>query len=310
MSKKQRLDQCIGNYRLRRLLSRSHTTEMYLAEHTLFHTEVAVKLLNSSNADDESKKFLAQAELLTQLQHPHIVRALDFGVLEECAFLIMNYAANGTLRQRYPKGTRLPVARILHYVRQIASALQYVHQHQLIHRDIKPHNMLLGTDDDVMLTDFNIAVVAQDFASNTPAFRDFEGTVPYAAPEQLQGRPQKSSDLYALGIVIYEWLCGEWPFTGSFDEIVHQHLFVSPPALREKQVEVPLAFEQVLRKALAKEPEQRFSAVEDFVHALERACPSSALTNALPEIPLTLSSRRQFMSPLPFTGETVIDQAG
>ncbi len=310
MSKKQRLDQCIGNYRLRRLLSRSHTTEIYFAEHTLFHTEAAVKLLDGDIAGNEVEKFLAQATLLTQLQHPHIVHVLDFGMLEESAFLIMKYAANGTLRQRYPKGTRLPVPRILHYVRQIADALQYVHQHHLIHRDIKPHNMLLGTNDDVMLTDFNIAVVAQDFASNAPPLRDFEGTVPYAAPEQLQGRPQKSSDLYALGIIVYEWLCGGWPFTGSFDEIVHQHLFVPPPALREKHIEVPMAFEQALWKALAKEPAQRFSDVGEFVHALEQAYPPTPLPVAMPEIPLTLSSRRQFMSPLPFTSKAVIDQAG
>lgn len=302
MSKNQHLDQCIGNYRLQRVLSRSHTAQIYLAEHVLFHTEAVVKLLNEHNTGDDVKKFLAQAELLTQLRHPHIVQVFDFGMLGETAFLIMNYAANGTLRQQYPKGTRLPIARILHYAQQIADALQYVHLHQLIHRDIKPHNMLLGTNDAVMLTDFNIAVVAQDFPSHASAFRDFEGTVPYAAPEQLQGKPHKNSDIYALGVVIYEWLCGEWPFKGSFDDIVQQHLFVPPPFFSEKQIEVPSAFEQVVRKALAKEPEQRFPAIKDFVDALEQAYHHQPAQHpvTIPEIALTLSSRRQFMSPLPF----------
>ncbi|MBV9712813.1 MAG: serine/threonine protein kinase [Ktedonobacteraceae bacterium] len=309
MSENQRLDQCIGNYRLQHLLSRSRSAEIYLAKHTLFHTEAVVKLLNRHSTSDESEKFLAQASLLTHLQHPHIVRALDFGKVDETAFLIMNYAPNGTLRQRYPKGTRLPIPTILHYSRQIASALQYIHLHNLIHRDIKPHNMLLGENDDVLLTDFGIAVVAQDFTSYTPAFRDFEGTVLYAAPEQLQGRPHKNSDLYALGIIIYEWLCGDWPFTGSFEETAHQHLFVSPPFFSEKGVEVSPEIEQVVRKALEKEPEQRFSDAEDFLYALEQAYQSIQLSTPVPEVS-KISSRRQFMSPLPFIGETIINRAG
>jgi serine/threonine protein kinase len=310
MNKNQRIDQCIGNYRLRQLLSRSQTSEIYLAEHTLFRTEAAVKLLDEKSADDDREKFLAQASLLANLHHPHIVQVLDFGMVQENAFLVMNYAANGTLRQRYPKGTRLPIPLLLQYTRQIASALDYTHQHQLIHRDLKPQNILLGTHDDVMLTDFGIAVVAQDFTSEVPAFRDFEGTVPYTAPEQLQGKPHKTSDLYALGIIVYEWLSGDWPFTGSFDEIIHQHLFVPPPFLSEKQVEVPRAFEQVVRKALAKRPDQRFCAGEDFARALEQAYQPTPHLASVSEISLPLSSRRQFMSPLPFTGETVSKQVG
>jgi eukaryotic-like serine/threonine-protein kinase len=313
MSENQHPDQCIGNYRLQRLLSRSHTVEVYLAEHTLFHTEAVVKILDGQKAEDDIEKFLAQAALLTQLQHPHIVQVFDFGMVEKSAFLIMNYAPNGTLRQRYPKGTRLPLPTILQYTRQIVSALQYIHLHDLIHRDLKPHNILLGTNDDVMLTDFGIAVVSQRFDAEVPAFRNFEGTVLYAAPEQLQGKPHKNSDLYALGIIIYEWLCGDWPFTGSFDEVAQQHLYLPPPFLREKNVEVPPALEQVLRQVLAKEPEQRFASAEDFLHALEQAYQTTQQTQQptlVAEIPFKISSRRQFMSPLPFLAETRINKAG
>ena len=308
MNEKQRLDQCIGNYHLQRLLSQSDTVQVYLAEHTLFHTEAVVKVLDGQKAGDDIEKFLAQAVLLTQLHHPHIVQIFDCGMVEESAFLIMNYAPNGTLRQRYPKGTRLPLPTILHYSRQIVSALHYIHWHNLIHRDIKPHNMLLGADDDVMLTDFGIAVVSQFFDADSPALRDFEGTVPYAAPEQLQGRPHKNSDLYALGIIIYEWLCGDWPFTGTFDEIVQQHLYMPPPFFSEKNVEVPPALEQVIRQVLAKEPEQRFSTAVDFLYALEQAY--QATQQAASEIPCKISSRRQFISPLPFLAEIPGNRAG
>ncbi len=297
MSENQRLDQCIGGYRLQCLLSRSNTVEVYLAEHILFHTEAVIKILAGPNEDIE--KFLAQASLLTQLQHPHIIEVFDFGMVEESAFMIMDYAPNGTLRQRYPKGTCLPLATILRYTRQIASALDYIHLHNLIHRDLKPQNMLLGTNDEIMLTDFGIAVVAQHFDADSPAFRDFEGTVPYAAPEQLQGRPHKNSDLYALGIIIYEWVCGDWPFTGTYEEIVHQHLYTPPPFFSAKNREVSPAFEQVIHRALAKEPEQRFSNANDFLQALEQSYQAPALS----EIALKLPIRRQFMSPLPFMGQ-------
>ena len=225
-------------------------------------------------------------------------------MVEERAFMIMNYAPNGTLRQRYPRGTCLPLPTILRYTGQIVSALHYIHLHNLIHRDLKPQNMLLGMNDEVMLTDFGIAVVAQHFDANSPAFRDFEGTVPYAAPEQLQGRPHKNSDLYALGIIIYEWLCGDWPFTGTYEEIVHHHLYTPPPSFSEKNVVVPPTIEQVIRQALAKEPEQRFSDAKDFLHALEQA----QQTKPASEIALKLPIRRQFMSPLPFMGQVTIQK--
>src|SRR5437899_9959492 len=124
----------------------------------------------------------------------------------------MDYAPNDTLRHRHPRGTRLPSAVFLPYVKQVASALQYAHDQKVIHRDVKPENMLLGRNDEVLLSDFGIAVVNQTSRSTTQ--QTVIGTVNYTAPEQLQGKPRYASDQYALGAVIYEWLCGSAPFTG------------------------------------------------------------------------------------------------
>jgi eukaryotic-like serine/threonine-protein kinase len=290
----QRLGQCIGDYRLTRLLGKSDYAEIYLGEHVTTSAQVAIKLFDGRGNDAE--KFLTQADLLARLRHPHILRVLDSGMAGEVPFLIMEYASRGTLRQRHPKGTRLPPATLLSYVRQIADALQYIHRQQLIHRDIKPHNMLLGPNDEVLLSDFGIAIVSQSFNPALPAFRDFEGTVLYAAPEQLRGKPRRSSDLYSFGVVVYEWLCGEWPFTGTFEEVVHQHLFIPPPFFSEKGVEIAPAIENVVRKALAKEPDERFPSAEDFAYDLEQAYKKTQPS----AMPLPPTFRRQFMSPLPF----------
>jgi serine/threonine protein kinase len=238
--------------------------------------------------------------VLSHLQHPHIIQVFDSGISDYTAYLAMTYAPGGNMRQCYPKGTRLPLATVIQYVRQIADALQYVHQNQLIHRDIKPHNLLMGENEQVMLSDFGIAVVCSDKDEEQPYFHDFEGTVIYAAPEQLQGKPRKNSDQYALGVTVYEWLTGSWPFIGNFDQIVQQHFTADPPLLREKESSVPPEIEQIVLKALEKEPEHRFNSIESFAQALEQAVPRKQA----PSLDLLVSSfqppRRQFMSPHQF----------
>jgi len=116
----------------------------------------------------------------------------------------MDYAPNGTLRQRHPKGVALPLPLIVSYVKQLADALQYAHDEKLIHRDVKPDNMLLGRRNEVLLSDFGIALVAQ--STRYQSAQEMAGTMAYMAPEQIQGKPLLASDQYSLGIVIYEWL--------------------------------------------------------------------------------------------------------
>src|SRR5204863_9083958 len=137
-----------------------------------------------------------EARTLVNLIHPHIVRVLDYGVENTTPCLVMDYAPNGSLRQRHPKGLVFPLSNVVQYVKQIADALQYAHDVKLIHRDIKPENMLLGRRNEVLLSDFGVALVAQTTNYLEPP--EMAGTIAYMAPEQIQGQPQPASDQYAL----------------------------------------------------------------------------------------------------------------
>jgi len=265
-----RVGQQLGNYRLIRLLGRGGFAEVYLGEHVRLGTHTAVKVLYTRLANsDDVESFQKEARTIAHLEHPHIVRVFDFDVIDDTPFLVMNYAPNGTLRQRYPKGSVLPLKTIESYIKQIAEALEFAHDQRLIHRDVKPENMLLGRRDELLLSDFGIAILAQ--SSRYQSTQDMAGTMAYMAPEQIQGKPRPASDQYSLGIVVYEWLSGDRPFHGSLTEIVAQHLAVSPPSLHEKDPTISHEVEQVVMTALAKDPKQRFGSVQAFATALEQA---------------------------------------
>jgi len=259
--------QQLGNYRLIQLLGQGNFSEVYLGEHIHLHTQAAIKVLHGQLASHDVESFLTEARTLAHLRHPHIIQVLDFGVEGTTPFLVMDYAPNGNLRQHHPKGTQLPLDTIISYVMQVAEALQYAHQEKLIHRDIKPENMLLGRNNEVLLSDFGIAIMIQSSRSQHP--QDTAGTIAYMAPEQLRGKPSPASDQYALGIAVYEWLCGDRPFHGTFAELHSQHLSVAPPPLHQKVPAIPAAVEHVVLKALAKDPIERFANVHAFSRALE-----------------------------------------
>ncbi len=261
-----RLGQQFGNYRLLRSLGEGGFAEVYLGEHVHLGSQVAVKVLHTRLIAREQEQFLREARMIASLDHPSIVRVLDCGVERGVPFLIMTYAPYGSLRQLHPIGTRLPLSQILSYVNSIAAALSYAHEQNLIHRDIKPENILLGPKKELLLSDFGIAVVSSSSTSR-PA-RTTAGTIAYMAPEQIMGKPHTMSDQYALGVVIYEWLCGELPFQGAFFEICAQHLYAPPPPLSEKVPALPPALEKVVLKALAKEPHGRFASVQEFAEVL------------------------------------------
>jgi serine/threonine protein kinase len=270
-----RVGQQLGNYRLIEVLGQGGFADVYLGEHVYLKTQAAIKVLRAILLKNDLESFLRESRAVANLIHPNIVRVLEFGVEGNTPFLVMDYAPNGTLRQRHPKGTRLQLQTVLTYVDQLAGALHFAHNRKVIHRDVKQENMLIGRNGEILVSDFGIAVVEQ--SSNYNAMQEIGGTVSYMAPEQLQGQASAASDQYALGIIIYEWLCGECPFRGTYFEIATQQIFTPPPPMHTKNVVIPSTVEQVLLKALNKDPQQRFDNVQSFANALEQAYERSDL---------------------------------
>jgi serine/threonine protein kinase len=259
----------IGNYRLVKLLGSGGFADVYLGQQIYLDSAAAIKLLHTHLAQEDLEGFRAEARTLVRLIHPHIIRLLDFGLDGNTPFLVMDYAPNGTIRQRHARGQQLPLATVIDYTHQVASALQYAHDQKVIHRDVKPENMLLGRENEILLTDFGIAVVAQ--STRTEMTQETVGTISYMAPEQIQSHPRPASDQYSLGVVVYEWLSGQRPFTGTFTELAVKHMMVPPPPLHDVVPNIPPEVEQVVMTALAKDPKQRFGSVQAFATALERA---------------------------------------
>ncbi|HTK07569.1 MAG TPA: protein kinase [Ktedonobacteraceae bacterium] len=266
-----RTGQKIGNYQLMKLLGQGGFAEVYLGEHIYLKTQAAIKLLTRLSEQNDLDAFLKEARIIANLAHPNIVRVLEFGEHENIPYLVMDYAPAGTLRNQYPRGSLLAVTQVVTYVRQVAAALQYAHDHKIVHCDVKPENMLVGRNGEILLSDFGIAVVSQ--TSRHPGSVDvgIGGTIAYMAPEQLQGRASIASDQYALGVVAYEWLTGTRPFNGSFTEIGSQHIFAVPPSAREKVSSISPEIDRVLQTVLAKDPRQRYASIQAFAHALEHA---------------------------------------
>ena len=276
----ERGGQQLGNYRLTQLLGRGNFADVYRGQHVHLNTQAAIKVLHGQLTENDLANFIHEARVIAHLRHPHIVQILDFGVEDSTPFLVMEYAPNGTLRQRHQQGTRLALETILPYMRQIADALQFAHDQKLIHRDIKPENILLSRNNEVLLSDFGIAIMYPTTRSRPQ--QNTAGTVPYMAPEQFQAHALPASDQYALAIVTYEWLCGERPFNGTLLEIAIKHSLVPPPSLRERVSSISPSVEQVILKALVKDPHQRFEHIRDFAQALEEASMVESPEHTLP----------------------------
>ena len=264
-----RVGQQFGNYRLVNLLGQGGYAEVYLGQHVRLELQAAIKVLHTHLTEQEAEHFQQEAQTIAKLTHPAIVRIFDFDVQEGVPFLVMDYAPGGSLRRRSPRGTLVPLPQIVSHVKQVAAALQYAHDRKFIHRDVKPENMLVGRNEEVLLSDFGLAALAH--SSGSLSTKEAIGTLSYMAPEQIEGHPRPASDQYALAVVVYEWLCGSRPFEGSATEVMVQHLSVPPPPLHEKVATIPLEIEQVVLRALAKDPKQRFASVQEFAQALSDA---------------------------------------
>ena len=200
-----RVGQRLGKYRLIRLLGRGGFAEVYLGEHLRLSTQAAVKVLYTRLANPtEVECFEKEAHTIAHLSHPHIVRVFDFDVQDDTPFLVMDYATGGTLRQRHPKGSILPLPAIISYVKQVADALLYAHDQRLIHRDVKPENMLLAQRNEVLLSDFGIATIAHH--TSTQSTQAMAGT----SSIWLLSRYRASH-----GLPVTNMLWGSWCTNGS-----------------------------------------------------------------------------------------------
>jgi serine/threonine protein kinase len=265
-----RIGQSVGDYRLLRLLGKGRFGSVYLAEHVYEHTSTAVKVLHMPlTGPNDFDVFLKEARTV-RLLHPHIVSLFDFDLSRDgLPYLAMTYAGGGSLRERYPQGSKLSPVTIDTYVQQLASALQYAHDCHVIHHDVKPENMLMSSDGKVQLSDLSIARVSGQASLCTQP--KVLGTPAYTAPEQCQGHPCPASDQYALAVVVYEWLTGQRPFQGDPFAIASQHQADTPPSLCDINPEVPPLVEGVILKALAKAPKDRYPTITYFAEALHIA---------------------------------------
>lgn len=261
--------QQFGSYRLVRRLGTGGFASVYLGQHVrLSSKQAAIKILHMFDAN--VSMFQKEAETTEQLIHPHIVRLLDFDLQDGIPFLVLEYAPGGSLRDRHPEGSQIPLATAIAYAHGIASALQYAHEQHLIHRDIKPENILIGRQGELQLSDFGITVMSKTGRTSLAAGGYGQGGTPYyMAPEQFRGKPEKASDQYALAVLVYEWLTGMRPFEADEPAALgYQHRYEPIPPLPDT---IPLPVQRVILKALEKEPEERYPSVQAFAQALLQA---------------------------------------
>lgn len=297
----------LGQYRLLRLLGSGGMGEVYLAEDARISQQVAIKVSRTdvasyphgASATDALRLFQREAKAIARLDHPHILPLFGYG--EErvngitLTYIVMPYRPEGSLAdwlQQRGVTELLPVQDVLSFIHQAADALQYAHDHQVVHQDVKPANFLLRLNTehpnrpDVLLTDFGIARVSSVTASISHSIR---GTPAYMAPEQWSGEPVYATDQYALAVMAYELLAGHSPFGGRQEQVMYQHFNVQPQPPSAFNQLLPKDVDTVILQALAKRPDERFPSIAAFATALEQAVKGvDVLTRE--KAPLTLRS--------------------
>ena len=274
----QNLDQnrlIAGRYRLRQSLGKGSFGEVFYAEDIQFNPPrgVALKLLHPQYLTDEQVRedLRHEASVLARFDHPNILRIIDFGINPDVAFIVTDVAQGGSLAHRLrPNPTQppvmLPLGEVASYLEQIADALDEAHSQGLVHRDIKPQNILLDRRNRPMLADFGLAAAVSGTSSSMMVDTSTSGTPLYMAPEQWQGRAGRSSDIYALGAVVYQMITGGPPYLGNQYELLGQHLNSPIPRLSERapNLHYPPALDGVIAAALAKDPHQRIRPAKEL----------------------------------------------
>ena len=268
-------------YVIKRKLGSGGMADVYLAEDQELGRRVALKLLNDRHAADEQfvERFRREAQSAAGLSHPNIVSIFDRGRAEGTYYIAMEYLEGRTLKELLIRNGPTPVPIAIDYARQILGALSFAHRNGIVHRDIKPHNIVVGSDGRLKVTDFGIA---RSGASQMTEAGSIVGTAQYLSPEQARGAPvDPRSDLYSLGIVLYEMLTGRVPFTGDTPvEIAMKHLSQVPEPPSKLRPEVPHDLDAVVMRSLAKDPEQRYGSAEEMDADLARVARGVAVSRA------------------------------
>jgi serine/threonine protein kinase len=258
-----------GRYELQHRIAQGTISEVFLGYDCRVRRQVAIKVLYGS---DESfvRRFEREALALGALSHDHILPLYDFGEQLPWYYLVMPFVEGGTLRDYLYTRGRLTLDEAGNLLEQVASALQYAHNHGVIHRDVKPSNILLRLDGHAYLVDFGLAKA--DAAAHLQSGIGIGiGTPEYMAPEQSDGINDHRSDIYSLGIILYQMLTGHTPFTGDSPvAVMLKHLQLPPPRPSHINADIPHDIEELVLKALAKKPEERYQDAKEFSNAYKR----------------------------------------
>jgi serine/threonine-protein kinase len=268
-----------GRYRILRKLGAGGMANVYLAEDEELGRRVAIKILNDKYAGDDLfiERFRSEAKSAAGLStHPNVVSIYDRGEAEGTYYIAMEVIEGRSLKELIITRGALPIGVAITYAKQLLEALRFAHRHGIIHRDIKPHNVLVSADQHakanetrVKVTDFGIARAGPSQMTEAGSIM---GTAQYLSPEQARSAPvTAASDLYSAGVVLYEMLTGKVPFTGdSAIEIAMKHVNELPAAPSTLRPEIPPDLDQIVLRALAKDPDERYQTAEDFIEDLER----------------------------------------
>ena len=260
-------------YKLLEMIGGGGMANVYLAHDDILDRDVAVKVLRFDYANNEEfiKRFHREAQSVTTLSHPNIVNIYDVGEEDGIYYLVMEYVPGQTLKQYIQQCGMLPVKEALDVMEQLTSAMAHAHHFEIVHRDIKPHNILVRTDGVVKVTDFGIATATS--ATTITQTNSVLGSVHYLSPEQARGGiANKQSDIYSLGIVMFELLTGRPPFSGeSAVSIALKHLQNETPSPKRWNPDIPQSVENVILKATAKDPFHRYQSVTAMKREIETA---------------------------------------
>jgi eukaryotic-like serine/threonine-protein kinase len=260
-----------GRYKIIRKLGAGGMADVYLAEDQELGRRVAIKILNDRHAADDQfvERFRREAKNAAGLSHPNIVSIYDRGEAEGTYYIAMEYLDGRSLKELIVSRGSAPIRTAIEYARQILGAVGFAHQNGIVHRDIKPHNVLVGHEGRLKVTDFGIA---RSGASQMTEVGSIIGTAQYLSPEQARGaQVDQTSDVYSVGVVLYELLTGQVPFTGDTPlEIAMKHLSETPRPPSELREDVPHDLDMVVLRALAKDPSERYQSAEEMDADLER----------------------------------------